>query len=122
VVAEKAAEEAEVEVVVAVVAVVGRSGGGGVGRRRRKGSGPLLLQHGTFRVPRTSLALIHEGEMVIPKPFAEEFRERISRSGSGSINININVSAGMSRSKWFEDRRYWHNVAKIIAFRLREVY
>jgi hypothetical protein len=79
-------------------------------------------QHGAFHVPRTSLALIHEGEMVIPKPFAEEFRERVGRSGSGSINININVPAGMSRSKWFEDRRYWHNVAKIIAFRLREVY
>jgi TP901 family phage tail tape measure protein len=99
----------------------GSGGGGGVGGGM-DGSGPLLLQHGTFRVPRTSLALIHEGEMVIPKPFAEEFRERISRSGSGSINININVPAGMSRSKWFEDRRYWHNVAKIIAFRLREVY
>jgi hypothetical protein len=101
----------------------GGSGGGGIVH----GTGGRFFeeyQHGSWNVPRTSLALIHEGEMVIPKPFAEEFRERISRSGSGSgsINININVPAGMSRSKWFEDRRYWHNVAKIIAFRLREVY
>jgi TP901 family phage tail tape measure protein len=103
----------------------GGSGGGGGGIiHQTSGRFFEAYQHGSWNVRRTSLALIHEGEMVIPKPFAEEFREKVTRGlGGGNINININIPPGMGgRSRWFEDRRYWHEVAKIIAFRIREVY
>jgi hypothetical protein len=82
-------------------------GGGGDGGIIHRTGGRFFeaYQHGSWNVPRTSLALIHEGEMVIPKPFAEEFREKVTRSGvGGNINININIPLGVGgRSRWFED-------------------
>jgi len=59
---------------------VGLIGGGG---------GPIGLigfQHGTDYVPRTGLALLHEGEMVVPRAMAEGVRRG---GGSGDVTITI---------------------------------
>jgi len=68
--------------------------------------GVPFLQRGAFNIPRSTLAVLHQGEMVVPATFAQELRRILSPSllqpafagagGSavniGSINIEVNGS------------------------------
>ncbi|MEM0382406.1 MAG: phage tail tape measure protein [Nitrososphaerota archaeon] len=59
----------------------------------RRGMGPIPLQTGAWNIPRDTLAHLHRGEMVLPRPVAEWFR----RSGATrTINVNVKVNAGGS--------------------------
>lgn len=55
------------------------------------------LAVGTAYVPQDMIAMLHKGEMVVPKPYAEEMRK-----GTGSINLNfeIKIENPMFRDEW----------------------
>jgi hypothetical protein len=52
-------------------------------------------QHGAWYVPRTGPALLHEGEMVLPRSVAEWFR----RGGVASTVVNVNMNVNISGEK-----------------------
>ena len=53
--------------------------------------GGAVLQHGAWEIPRDMLALLHRGEMVLPRPVAEQVRSgRAAKVVNISIAMNIN--------------------------------
>ena len=46
---------------------------------------------GSWKIPGDTLANIHEGEMIIPKPFAESMRENGGLGGQASVNIHLSA-------------------------------
>ncbi|HDD56542.1 MAG TPA: phage tail tape measure protein, partial [Nitrososphaeria archaeon] len=54
----------------------------------------LEHQHGVWRVRRTHMALIHEGEAILPKWFAEPFRRWVSERAFSPqvVNVHVNVN------------------------------
>lgn len=49
---------------------------------------PPSYAQGAYNLPQDQLANVHKGEMIIPKPFAQEIRENGGLSG-GEITINV---------------------------------
>ena len=113
-------------------AEVGYGGGGGEGSVNIiHGTGGRFFeeqlaeyQHGSWSVPRTGPAILHEGEMVIPETFADTIRRVMIHeprpSPSVVINININMRGGGVGSTWFSKRKEFEDIAKIIAYRIKE--
>jgi len=56
------------------------------------GGGPTGYQHGAWRIPHTGIAMLHEGETVLPSSIATNFRalmNAISRTGINGINLGL---------------------------------
>ena len=47
---------------------------------------------GSYEIPRNMIANIHKGEMIIPKPFADEIRERGGGLGGGAVQVQIDLT------------------------------
>lgn len=74
------------------VAIQGGGSGGGGGFLGTIGK-ILSFDTGTDYVPATGLALIHQGEMVIPAQQAQAIRDGASLGSGGSTNVSISVQA-----------------------------
>ena len=48
---------------------------------------------GSWQIPRDMMANIHQGEMIIPKPFADSIRENGVMSGGGGNVIHLQINA-----------------------------
>lgn len=46
---------------------------------------------GAMNVPRDMIAQIHQGETILPKPFAEEFRQSLQNGGGMGQNVSVQI-------------------------------
>jgi hypothetical protein len=87
-------------------------------------AGLASLDTGTYNVPKDMVANIHQGEMVVPKPFADSIRNQGNTGTTGSQHSEVNAhfaptfhgSQGPGATllnKSFEDfKRYMNNVTR----------
>lgn len=47
---------------------------------------------GSYQVPRDMIAQIHKDEMIVPKPFADEIRERGVMPGGGAVTVKLDLT------------------------------
>ena len=48
---------------------------------------------GSWQIPRDMMANIHQGEMIIPKPFADSIRENGGMGGGGGGTVHLHINA-----------------------------
>lgn len=50
---------------------------------------------GAWDIPYTMPAVVHQGETIIPRPFAEDFREAMAGGGAEEINVNLHLDGDL---------------------------
>jgi hypothetical protein len=76
--------------------------GGGVAAITAAGASVAAFEVGTMSVPKTMLAMVHEGETIIPKPFSEKakrFLEGDEESGDSSANVAVSYTVNALDAK-----------------------
>lgn len=53
---------------------------------------------GAFNIPQNMLAVVHRGEMIIPRPFAEDLRRR-GGFGGGNVYVTVQIESPVIRSE-----------------------
>lgn len=66
-------------------------------------AGLMPLDVGAWEIPNNSPYMLHAGETVLPKPFAEQFRQNSSGTGGSTVHFNINAIDGASVKKFLMD-------------------
>lgn len=103
--------------------IYANTAGAGITGAQLRGTTPLILHQGTWDVPGTGLAMLHEGEMVVPEFDAEAFRRMVGNGGEDGDegdgrHVHLHTSGqppdtstedglrrAVDRAAWFMDRR-----------------
>jgi len=65
-------------------------------------------------LPSDTLAMVHQGETIMPKTFAEGFRENGGfGSSSGDVHVHLQAWDGPSVGRWIKNNK--HTLAAAVA-------
>lgn len=56
---------------------------------------PPAFAQGAWNLPYDTPAYVHAGETILPRPFAEDFREAMSGGGTEEINVNLHLDGDL---------------------------